>query len=67
MDKSYFYVNNTDLPKVRKIFSAMKLDFQVCRAYSEAQKSLVSFRSTPDEQKAVMKRIKDNEISCSVI
>lgn len=67
MDKSYFYVNTSDVLKIREIFSAAKLEFHVCHMYPDKGRILMSFRSSPDEQKAVMKKIKDSGIFYSVI
>lgn len=67
MDKSYFYVNTSDVQKTREIFSAVKLELSVCSVYPESEKSLVSFKSSPDEQKAVMKKLMDSGISYTVI
>lgn len=67
MDKSYFYVNTSDVQKTREIFSAVKLELSVCSVYPELEKSLVSFKSSPDEQKAVMKKLMDSGISYTVI
>lgn len=49
MDKSYFYVNTSDVQKTGEIFSAVKLELSVCSVYPESEKSLVSFKSSPDE------------------
>ncbi len=67
MDKSYFYVNTSDVQKTSEIFSAVKLELSVCSVYPESEKSLVSFKSSPDEQKAVMKKLMDSGISYTVI
>lgn len=67
MDKSYFYVNTSDVQKTSEIFSAFKLELSVCSVYPESEKSLVSFKSSPDEQKAVMKKLMDSGISYTVI
>lgn len=67
MDKSYFYVNTSDVQKTREIFSAVKLELSVCSVYPESEKFLVSFKSSPDEQKAVMKKLMDSGISYTVI
>lgn len=67
MDKSYFYVNTSDVQKTREIFSAVKLEPNVCSVYPESEKSLVSFKSSPDEQKTVMKKLMDSGISYTVI
>lgn len=67
MDKSYFYVNTSDVQKTREIFSAVKLELSVCSVYPESEKILVSFKSFPDEQKTVMKKLMDSGISYTVI
>lgn len=67
MDKSYFYVNTSDVQKTSEIFSAVKLELSVCSVYPESEKFLVSFKSSPDEQKAVMKKLMDSGISYTVI
>lgn len=67
MDKMYFYIGTGDVLKVREILLTLKLDLNVCRVHEDTRSLLVSFRSSLDEQKAVLKKIKDNGISYSVI
>lgn len=67
MDKSYFYVNTSDVQKTGEIFSAVKLELNVCFVYPESEKFLMSFKSSPDEQKIVMKKLMDSGISYTVM
>lgn len=67
MDKAYFFIDTRNVEKVREIFLSLKLEFHSCPVYKDTSRILVSFKSSPDEQKAVLKKIKDNRISYSVI
>lgn len=62
MEKAYFFVNGRDIETVGKVFREAGIGFRRCPCLDKPDKELVSFCSSPTEQKYIMGRLKDSQV-----
>lgn len=67
MEKAYFFIRKADSGAVERIFSGAGVKLCLCPCYDEPETVLVSFYSTPSEQKFLMGRLVDSCISFEAV